>query len=654
MCLALPESVEHIIWECPVIEPIWEELDILAKHGRSASFLVEGGMDMTMGKDWRLSIRGFDAYHQVCQKGFLSNPQYGKESSKNGEKIGPKRHKYATGRYYGNLGYQEYDEGDSCYKIGQSCWKKNEMMGRDFRVDYENYEGSSYSYMDDGYGHWYPYEQEATQKETRNSRAQKKVRLEEHLKEIGVMSNEHIGKKTSIGEPSYPWSKKSETEESARSQEVMLDKNDACEAKESHERIGRVEKKVERDESEISEERKEGTMQEKESLFEEDERINEEEESEKEENWMEASSNHKETSISFSSNSLPLSIEISFKELKLFLNAHVFHEDVFGKLFKDSLSNRPSYLIVCILKSSQSYTFLEYPLMLGDATRDHSCDNSLYDSRMNHYYSYVANVDSFVLGVENKEELKLGVLENKGKSLEKELLNLKEETTMSFSLNPSPLYYEFSFKELNLLLESPSFHGGIFLESLVESCSAKRVSWFNCSLCDDLHDKYVEKFVEDCSDMSSFLDTFVRHHEAFTLVNQLLLHVNEHFEFPCNRHEFFMDDESLKTLLNINNCGFQFFHLYFKKFIVVLESENNWGEFLEKAVFEEVCRKFCDLENFVNTFPHLKCEVVKSLKHEEYSSLPLEFFWKMCFSFSLPFRRRVCPNFKNNSSTPRI
>ncbi|KAI5652463.1 hypothetical protein M9H77_29650 [Catharanthus roseus] len=124
--------------------------------------------------------------------------------------------------------------------------------------------------------------------------------------------------------------------------------------------------------------------------------------------------NHKETSISSSSNSLPLSIEFSFKELKLFLNAHMSHED-----------------------SSQSYTFLEYPLMLGDTTRDHSCANSLYDSRMNDYNSYVDNVDSFVIGVENKEEHMLGVFENKGKSLEKELFNLQEETTMSFSLNPS-------------------------------------------------------------------------------------------------------------------------------------------------------------------------------------------------------------------------
>ncbi|KAI5653010.1 hypothetical protein M9H77_30197 [Catharanthus roseus] len=60
---------------------------------------------------------------------------------------------------------------------------------------------------------------------------------------------------------------------------------------------------------------------------------------------------------------------------------------------------------------------------------------------MNDYYSYVANVDYFVRGAENKEERMLGIFENIEKSLEKELLNLQEETTINFSLNPSPLYY---------------------------------------------------------------------------------------------------------------------------------------------------------------------------------------------------------------------
>ncbi|KAI5672133.1 hypothetical protein M9H77_12497 [Catharanthus roseus] len=138
----------------------------------------------------------------------------------------------------------------------------------------------------------------------------KLVRLEEQLKEVRVMSNEDIGKKTSLGEPSGPWSKKSENKEGARSQEVMIDKNGTCDGKESHERREKVK------ESELS----------------------------------------------------------------------ILH-------------------FSCI------------PLMLGDATRDYSCDNSICDSRMNDYYSCVANVDSFVLGVENKEEHMLGVLENKKKEL---------------------------------------------------------------------------------------------------------------------------------------------------------------------------------------------------------------------------------------------
>ncbi|KAI5682114.1 hypothetical protein M9H77_03342 [Catharanthus roseus] len=76
-------------------------------------------------------------------------------------RLDQKKREYAMGGYYGNLGYKEYNEGASYYQIGQSCWKRNEMMGRDFRVGYESYRGSRYSYMDDGYGHWCPYEQEA-------------------------------------------------------------------------------------------------------------------------------------------------------------------------------------------------------------------------------------------------------------------------------------------------------------------------------------------------------------------------------------------------------------------------------------------------------------------------------------------------------------
>ncbi|KAI5681515.1 hypothetical protein M9H77_02743 [Catharanthus roseus] len=457
------------------------------------------------------------------------------------------------------------------------------------------------TFKKNGYGHWYPYEQEARYHGRETYESQESIKsflYEEFSNNIANVQKcvnpsfkankarkacaqkNHIGKKTSIGEPRGPWSKKRKNEESTRSQEVMLEKNDTCEGKEIHERREKVEER-----ERISVEH--CFLDAIPSLFEKNFKIRGRE---SEGSFI----RNTKRSISFSSNSLPLSIEFSFKELRLFLNAHVSHEDVFGKLFKDSLSYQPSYLIFCILKSSQSYTFLEYLLMLGDATHDTSCDNPLYDSRMNDYYSYVANVDSFVLGVENKEERILGVLESNKKSLEKEIL--KEETTMSFSLNPSPLYSEFFFKELNLSLESHSFH-------------------------------YVEKFDEDCSDMLSFLDTFVRHHEAFTLVNQLLLHVNEHFEFPCNRHEFLKDDESLETLLSTNNYGFQFFHLYFKESIVVMESEANWG-----GSFKVLKVHLCGL--LKTTFENHAFELnLKELveKHHDYIISFIEILWKDVF-----------------------
>ncbi|KAI5654040.1 hypothetical protein M9H77_31227 [Catharanthus roseus] len=45
-------------------------------------------------------------------------------------RLDQREREYAKVGYYGNLGYQEYDEEDSYYQIGQSCWKKNEIMGR--------------------------------------------------------------------------------------------------------------------------------------------------------------------------------------------------------------------------------------------------------------------------------------------------------------------------------------------------------------------------------------------------------------------------------------------------------------------------------------------------------------------------------------------
>ncbi|KAI5658127.1 hypothetical protein M9H77_26920 [Catharanthus roseus] len=288
-------------------------------------------------------------------------------------------------------------------------------------------------------------------------------------------------------------------------------------------------------------------------------------------------------------------------------------EDVFGKLFKDSLSYHPSYLIVFIRKSSQSYTFLEYPFMLGGATRDHSCDNSLYDSMMNDYYSYVANADSFVLGDENKEEHMLGVFGNKGKSLEKELHQSTRRNINGFSLNLSPLYYEFSFKELNLLLESHSFHESIMV---LESENKWRGNFkvLKVHLC-GLSKTTFEK-------------------RAFKLNLKEL--IEKHLDYITSFIEILWKDVFLNDLLvqNKNLCvlslhlafsGNLFYHLPFK-------------EFLEKMVFEE---SFAWI--FINCKNVLILWDLKSFILYFYSE---RFHENVSFEFHCPFKDIVGKLFK--------
>ncbi|KAI5668760.1 hypothetical protein M9H77_18613 [Catharanthus roseus] len=127
--------------------------------------------------------------------------------------------------YHENHGYQAYHEGDSYYKVEQSCWNRNEGMGRDFQESYESYKGSRRS-------------------ETRKTLVQKKVRFEDKSKDVGDMCNEEKEKKSSMGKPCDHLCKKSDNGENTRVQQVTLDKNDTCEEKERHERRERVEEKV--------------------------------------------------------------------------------------------------------------------------------------------------------------------------------------------------------------------------------------------------------------------------------------------------------------------------------------------------------------------------------------------------------------------------
>ncbi|KAI5667416.1 hypothetical protein M9H77_17269 [Catharanthus roseus] len=126
---------------------------------------------------------------------------------------------------------------------------------------------------------------------------------------------------------------------------------------------------------------------------------------------------------------------------------------------------------------------------------------------------------------------------------------------------------------------------------------------------------------------SSLLNTFVKHHEDFTLRNQFLLYVNEHFELPCNGREFFKDDKSKKTLLRTNNCGFQFFHLHFKESILFCESENK-GEGSFKVLKFNLCGPWkTTFENGV--FGLILKELVE--KHLEYIISFIEFLRKDVF-----------------------
>ncbi|KAI5681237.1 hypothetical protein M9H77_02464 [Catharanthus roseus] len=78
-----------------------------------------------------------------------------------GRRLEEREYEHAMGGYHENHRYQAYLEEDSYYKVVQSFWNRNKGMGRDFQDGYESYKGSRYRYIDDGYGHWYPYEQEA-------------------------------------------------------------------------------------------------------------------------------------------------------------------------------------------------------------------------------------------------------------------------------------------------------------------------------------------------------------------------------------------------------------------------------------------------------------------------------------------------------------
>ncbi|KAI5664023.1 hypothetical protein M9H77_23346 [Catharanthus roseus] len=78
--------------------------------------------------------------------------------------------------------------------------------------------------------------------------------------------------------------------------------------------------------------------------------------------------------------------------------------------------------------------------------------------RIDEYHFNIANYDSCVLGVEDKETSK-----------EEELESILKDLSISLSLNPSLSFHEVSFEELESLLVSYTFHVSIFVDICVIS-----------------------------------------------------------------------------------------------------------------------------------------------------------------------------------------
>ncbi|KAI5650435.1 hypothetical protein M9H77_36440 [Catharanthus roseus] len=264
--------------------------------------------------------------------------------------------------------------------------------------------------------------------------------------------------------------------------------------------------------------------------------------------------------------------------------------------------------------------------------------------RVDEYHFNIANYASCVLGVEDK-----------GRSMEKELGTIPEELPISLSLNLSLMWHEVSFVELELFLESYlshvsimgviciiSFGGGLFL---VVSSTSKSVSYceplknnlvknnvsdepscfdyelvhgdplfddkvvgfleFNWASFVIFHESFKEKYVKNCDPILSFFETFMNDFDGAISLNLSLLFLSNQGKFLCHRQKLANVTTSLDTSLE-NTFGFQFYHLHFKE-LLLEDFENQIGDNLEffkvnllafeksnlrKEAFEQACNDF--------------------------------------------------------------
>ncbi|KAI5658110.1 hypothetical protein M9H77_26903 [Catharanthus roseus] len=118
---------------------------------------------------------------------------------------------------------------------------------------------------------------------------------------------------------------------------------------------------------------------------------------------------------------------------------------------------------------------------------------------------------------------------------------MKTHISVILYLNPFSLCHEFSFKELKLFLELYASYRTLVGNFMVNPST--------CELALGIAHKYMKKFVKECGYLPSFLDTFVKNHEAFIVLNQFFLYVGDYVQIPRDEHQSLIADETWVTLL---------------------------------------------------------------------------------------------------------
>ncbi|KAI5667930.1 hypothetical protein M9H77_17783 [Catharanthus roseus] len=229
----------------------------------------------------------------------------------------------------------------------------------------------------------------------------------------------------------------------------------------------------------------------------------------------ELSIGYEDISISLSLNSFLLCHELSFKELKFFLELYASYVTLVGNLMFNPFTCQLSFNVSHMLKCYSPCAYFEKELLVSVIRyiRPSYQDlELLYDNLF--FDLHVANFSSSCASMWSK------------------------------------------------------IH--ILLESFDESGYDERISWFSWSLTGVFHAKLKGEFVENFYYESSFLYASMKALDEFIPFIQLLCLVSHKFEFPHDEQKVLTLDNFLKASLFGSIHGFQLYHFYFKKLMWLL------------------------------------------------------------------------------------